>query len=125
MKGHFSVEWLSQSSQAPYNSQAMNRSSSWIPSVLERPSTSGTVPESLPGFYSRRADNTENQQIQSEPAGPTQSFNTIPKHETSMTNAVALQHGKFCLDGFSFTYILKLFLINYTVQIISSGHVGT
>ncbi|XP_062870012.1 ventrally expressed dharma/bozozok antagonist [Trichomycterus rosablanca] len=92
MKGHFSVEWLSQSSQVPYNSQAMNQSSSWISAALDRPSTSGTVPESLPGFYSRRADNIENQRIQSEPVGPTQSFNNTPKQETRMNNAVTLHH---------------------------------
>uniref|UniRef100_A0A8C7L3X2 Ventrally expressed dharma/bozozok antagonist n=1 Tax=Oncorhynchus kisutch TaxID=8019 RepID=A0A8C7L3X2_ONCKI len=47
MRGHFSIEWLAQSSQA-------------LGSM--RPSTSVTQPESLPGFYCRpRPENQENQ----------------------------------------------------------------
>uniref|UniRef100_A0AAY4AWH2 Homeobox domain-containing protein n=1 Tax=Denticeps clupeoides TaxID=299321 RepID=A0AAY4AWH2_9TELE len=53
MKGHFSIEWLSQSTP----------SNSWPPVGPNMPSTSGTVPESLPGFYSRwRPDSLDGQE---------------------------------------------------------------
>ncbi|XP_055063520.2 ventrally expressed dharma/bozozok antagonist [Misgurnus anguillicaudatus] len=68
MKGHFSIEWLSQSSQASCSSTATHPSTSWVPSGQEGPSTSGTASESLPGFYSRwRPENTENQETQAQP----------------------------------------------------------
>ncbi|XP_063067180.1 ventrally expressed dharma/bozozok antagonist [Engraulis encrasicolus] len=64
MKGHFSVEWLSQSSsqvsgshhqqqQQPAPAVSTNTTSISAASVgpPHTPSTSGTVPESLPGFY--------------------------------------------------------------------------
>lgn len=63
----------------------------------DRASTSGTVPETLPGFYSRRADSTETQQIQSEPMGPAQSFITVPKKEPVTNNTESLQHGKLLI----------------------------
>lgn len=63
----------------------------------DRASTSGTVPETLPGFYSRRADSTETQQIQSEPVGPAQSFITVPKKEPVTNNTESLQHGKLLI----------------------------
>lgn len=102
MKGHFSVEWLSQSSQSNARTlsspSAVGHSSSCIPMASNRASTSGTVPETLPGFYSRRVDSTENQQIQSEPMGPAQSFITAPKKEPVTNNTESLQHGKILMN---------------------------
>ncbi|XP_060751447.1 ventrally expressed dharma/bozozok antagonist [Tachysurus vachellii] len=96
MKGHFSVEWLSQSSQSsarsPSSPNAVSYSSSCSSMASERASTSGTVPETLPGFYSRRVDSMETQQIQSEPMGPAQSCITLPKKEPGMNNTENLQH---------------------------------
>lgn len=98
MKGHFSVEWLSQSSQSsassPSSPGAASRSSSYISMASDRASTSGTVPETLPGFYSRRVDSMNTQQVQSEPMGPAQSFITAPKKEPAARNTESLQNGK-------------------------------
>ncbi|KAM9456226.1 ventrally expressed dharma/bozozok antagonist [Clarias gariepinus] len=95
MKGHFSVEWLSQSSQCsastPSSPGAVSRSSSCISMASDRASTSGTVPETLPGFYSRRVDKMEARQIQSEPVGPAPSFITAPKKDT-VSPTENLQH---------------------------------
>ncbi|KAL6472393.1 hypothetical protein MHYP_G00185810 [Metynnis hypsauchen] len=91
MKGHFSIEWLSQSSQTPSSPRARHHSSSWISTGPERASTSGTVPESLPGFYSRRVDGTEAQGTQPEPVGAECRFLT-PKQETSTSNQENVQH---------------------------------
>ncbi|KAL7848251.1 hypothetical protein AOLI_G00229690 [Acnodon oligacanthus] len=91
MKGHFSIEWLSQSSLAPSSPRTGHHSSSWISTGPERASTSGTVPESLPGFYSRRVDGTEAQGTQPEPVGPECRFLT-PKQETSTSNQENVQH---------------------------------
>lgn len=102
MKGHFSVEWLSQSSQSsarsPSSPNAVSYSSSCSSMASDRASTSGTVPETLPGFYSRRVDSMETQQIQSEPMGPTQSCITLPKKEPGMNNTENLQHGKILIN---------------------------
>lgn len=101
MKGHFSVEWLSQSSQSSASTSsspsAVSLSSSCISMASERASTSGTVRESLPGFYSRRVDSLEAQQVQSEPMGPAQTFITAPKKEPAATNTESLQHGKILI----------------------------
>lgn len=101
MKGHFSVEWLSQSSQSsastPSSPSAVSHSSSCISMASDRASTSGTVPETLPGFY-RRVDSMETQQIQSEPMGPAQSFITVPKKEPGPNNTESLQHGKILIN---------------------------
>ncbi|XP_062410818.1 ventrally expressed dharma/bozozok antagonist [Sardina pilchardus] len=52
MKGHFSVEWLSQSSQMIMEShRPAVPVPTAAPGVPQTPSTSGTVPESLPGYY--------------------------------------------------------------------------
>ncbi|XP_048115340.1 ventrally expressed dharma/bozozok antagonist [Alosa alosa] len=51
MKGHFSVEWLSQSSQITDSHQPAVPVSTAALGVPQMPSTSGTVSESLPGFY--------------------------------------------------------------------------
>lgn len=101
MKGHFSVEWLSQSSQSsagsPSGPGAVSHSSSYISMATDRPSTSGTVPEALPGFYSRRVDSMNTQQVQSEPMGSAQSFITAPKKEPAARNTENLQNGKILI----------------------------
>ncbi|TSM28123.1 Homeobox protein vex1 [Bagarius yarrelli] len=93
MKGHFSVEWLSQSSQniasTPSSPSTTNHSSSFISMVSDGASTSGTVPETLPGFYSRKVDSMETQKIQSKPA---QSLNPGPKKAPRANNIESLQH---------------------------------
>ncbi|KAG9263013.1 homeobox protein vex1-like [Astyanax mexicanus] len=105
MKGHFSIEWLSQSSQTPASPRTAavyhqhQHPSSWISAASsERASTSGTVPESLPGFYSRRADNTEAQEPQEaqetrpEQNGPAHGFlNPSQQQETGMSNTENVQ----------------------------------
>uniref|UniRef100_A0A673KT24 Homeobox protein vent1-like n=1 Tax=Sinocyclocheilus rhinocerous TaxID=307959 RepID=A0A673KT24_9TELE len=64
MKGHFSIEWLSQSSQASVSTLP---SSSW----------------SLPGFYSRwRPENMENREKRMEPAQPGNSLLCTSTQET-------------------------------------------
>ncbi|KAF7701042.1 hypothetical protein HF521_002207 [Silurus meridionalis] len=94
MKGHYSVEWLSQSSQRNASTllspSAASHSSCCISMASDRPSTSGTVPETLPGFYSRRADNMETPQY--ELMGPAQSFITAPKMEAVTKTTENLQH---------------------------------
>ncbi|XP_024237170.2 paired mesoderm homeobox protein 2-like [Oncorhynchus tshawytscha] len=60
MWGHFSIEWLAQSSQALGSMRPSPLPSSW--SSVGPNSTSVTQPESLPGFYCRpRPKNQENQ----------------------------------------------------------------
>lgn len=102
MKGRFSVEWLSQSSQSsastPSSPSAVNHSSTCISMGCDRASTSGTVPETLPGFYIRKVDSMESQQIQSEPMGPAQSSITAPKKELVANNTESLQHGKILIN---------------------------
>ncbi|XP_020321589.1 homeobox protein vent1-like [Oncorhynchus kisutch] len=62
MRGHFSIEWLAQSSRASGSTSPSPPSSSWTSVAAGPTSTSGTHPESLPGFYSRpRPKNKENQ----------------------------------------------------------------
>ncbi|XP_066506246.1 ventrally expressed dharma/bozozok antagonist [Hoplias malabaricus] len=92
MKGHFSIEWLSQSSQVPSSPTVINHLSSWITTASDRASTSGTVPESLPGFYSRRVDSTEAQEAQPEAVGPVHSFTASSKQEISTSNPENGQH---------------------------------
>ncbi|XP_030624191.1 ventrally expressed dharma/bozozok antagonist [Chanos chanos] len=97
MKGHFSIEWLSQSSQAACSSKAT--SSPWIST-----GTSGTVPESLPGFYGRwRPDSTEPLQRHTEqPAVLSHDHPTSTKQETVPENPTNLQHTSFVPEaGFS------------------------
>lgn len=88
MKGHFSIEWLSQSSQASASTLPSN---SWVSPGRDVPSTSGTASESLPGFYSRwRPENMENQEKHMEPA---QSGNSLSTQETeSNDNNIIQQH---------------------------------
>lgn len=60
MRGHFSIEWLAQSSQALGSMRPSPLPSSW--SSVGPNSTSVTQPESLPGLYCRpRPENQENQ----------------------------------------------------------------
>ncbi|XP_020314111.1 homeobox protein engrailed-like ceh-16 [Oncorhynchus kisutch] len=60
MRGHFSIEWLAQSSQALGSMRPSPLPSSWF--SVGPNSTSVTQPESLPGFYCRpRPENQENQ----------------------------------------------------------------
>ncbi|XP_041755264.1 paired mesoderm homeobox protein 2 [Coregonus clupeaformis] len=60
MRRHFSIEWLAQSSQALGSTRPSPLSSSWT--SVGPNSTSGTQPESLPGFYCRlRPENQANQ----------------------------------------------------------------
>uniref|UniRef100_A0A671LS88 Homeobox expressed in ES cells 1-like n=1 Tax=Sinocyclocheilus anshuiensis TaxID=1608454 RepID=A0A671LS88_9TELE len=75
MKGHFSIEWLSQSSQASVSTLP---SSSW----------------SLPGFYSRwRPENMENREKRMEPAQPGNSLLCTSTQETeSSDNNIVQQH---------------------------------
>ncbi|XP_029544755.1 homeobox protein vex1-like [Oncorhynchus nerka] len=62
MRGHFSIEWLAQSSRASGSTSPSPPSSSWTSVAAGPTSTSGTHPESLPGFYCRpRPKNKENQ----------------------------------------------------------------
>ncbi|XP_041707595.1 homeobox protein vex1-like [Coregonus clupeaformis] len=62
MSGHFSIEWLAQSSHASGSTSPSPPSSSWTSVAAGPTSTSGTHPESLPGFYCRpRPENQENQ----------------------------------------------------------------
>lgn len=102
MKGHFSVEWLSQSSQSsastPSSPSAASLSSFCISMTSDRASTSGTVPETLPGFYSRRADSMETEPIQSEALGPAQRFVTVPKKALVANNINSLQNGKILIN---------------------------
>ncbi|XP_072515224.1 ventrally expressed dharma/bozozok antagonist [Salminus brasiliensis] len=97
MKGHFSIEWLSQSSQTPSSQRTgqhhlHQHSSSWLSTASsDRASTSGTNPESLPGFYSRRAESTEAQEIQPEQTGPANGFLAPLQQETSTGNPENVQ----------------------------------
>ncbi|XP_056592050.1 ventrally expressed dharma/bozozok antagonist [Triplophysa dalaica] len=85
MKGQFSIEWLSQSSQA----SSTNVSSSWMSSGQEGPSTSGTASESLPGFYSRRrAENMENQMPAEQPTNTSLCTST----EQTVSSNISQQH---------------------------------
>ncbi|XP_045558669.1 homeobox protein vex1-like [Salmo salar] len=60
MRGHFSIEWLAQSSQALGSTRPSPLPSSWT--SVGPNSTSVTQPESLPGFYCRpKPENQENQ----------------------------------------------------------------
>ncbi|CDQ94588.1 unnamed protein product [Oncorhynchus mykiss] len=62
MRGHFSIEWLAQSSRASGSTSPSPPSSSWTSVAAGPTSTSGTHPESLPGFYCRpKPKNKENQ----------------------------------------------------------------
>ncbi|XP_077098147.1 ventrally expressed dharma/bozozok antagonist [Siphateles boraxobius] len=98
MKGHFSIEWLSQSSQALRSSASTHPSNSW-----DGPSTSGTASESLPGFYSRwRPENTEAQEKRMEPAQPGNSLLCASTQETeSNDNNVIQKHTHASEAGFS------------------------
>ncbi|XP_026875537.2 ventrally expressed dharma/bozozok antagonist [Electrophorus electricus] len=89
MMGRFSVEWLSQSSQAPRGLSCVQPSSSWISVASDDPSTSGTVPESLPGFYGWSLGSTEAHQ-NPEPARPVQSVMTPSKQEKNTSNTERL-----------------------------------
>ncbi|XP_016302646.1 homeobox expressed in ES cells 1-like [Sinocyclocheilus anshuiensis] len=91
MKGHFSIEWLSQSSQASVSTLP---SSSWVSPGQDIPSTSGTASESLPGFYSRwRPENMENREKRMEPAQPGNSLLCTSTQETeSSDNNIVQQH---------------------------------
>ncbi|CAM4728979.1 unnamed protein product [Leuciscus chuanchicus] len=96
MKGHFSIEWLSQSSQALCSSASSTHpSNSW-----DGPSTSGTASESLPGFYSRwRPENTEAQEKRTEPAQPGNSLLCSSTQETESSDIQ--QHTHASEAGFS------------------------
>ncbi|XP_036384669.1 ventrally expressed dharma/bozozok antagonist [Megalops cyprinoides] len=68
MKGHFSIEWLSQSSQGTGSSGPKTLDDPW---VTTSPYASGTPSESLPGFYSsKRQSSTQVQErpVQREPS---------------------------------------------------------
>ncbi|XP_051539129.1 ventrally expressed dharma/bozozok antagonist [Myxocyprinus asiaticus] len=84
MKGLFSIEWLSQSSQASCSpASATYPSNSWVSSGQDGPSTSGTASESLPGFYSRwRPENRENQEKHMEPVQQGNSPLSTSKQDT-------------------------------------------
>ncbi|KAG1971366.1 ventrally expressed dharma/bozozok antagonist [Pimephales promelas] len=96
MKGHFSIEWLSQSSQALCSSPSTRPSNSW-----DGPSTSGTASESLPGFYGRwRPENAEAQEKRVEPARPGNSSLCASTQETN-DNKIIQQHTHASEAGFS------------------------
>uniref|UniRef100_A0A8C1UEX8 Ventrally expressed dharma/bozozok antagonist n=1 Tax=Cyprinus carpio TaxID=7962 RepID=A0A8C1UEX8_CYPCA len=100
MKGHFSIEWLSQSSQASASTLPSN---SWVSPVRDVPSTSGTASESLPGFYSRwRQENMEDQEKRMEPAQPGNSLLCTSTQDTeSNDNKIIQQHTHASEPGFS------------------------
>lgn len=91
MKGHFSIEWLSQSSQASASTLPSN---SWVSPGQDVPRTSGTASESLPGFYSRwRPENMEDQEKHMEPAQPGNSLLCTSTQDTeSSDNNIIQQH---------------------------------
>lgn len=101
MKGHFSIEWLSQSSQTLCSSASTHPSNSWDSPGRDGPSTSGTASESLPGFYSRwRPENTEVQEKRMEPAQPGNSLLCTSTQETDSNDSNIIQqhtHGKILL----------------------------
>ncbi|XP_043087331.1 ventrally expressed dharma/bozozok antagonist [Puntigrus tetrazona] len=96
MKGHFSIEWLSQSSQA-------SASSSWVSPGQDVPSASGTASESLPGFYSRwRPENVEDREKRMEPAQPGNSLLCTSAQDTeSSDSSIIQQHIHASEPGFS------------------------
>ncbi|XP_073686330.1 ventrally expressed dharma/bozozok antagonist [Garra rufa] len=100
MKGHFSIEWLSQSSQASGSTLPSN---SWVSPGQDVPSTSGTASESLPGFYSRwRPENMENQEKHMEPAQPGNSLLCTSTQEIEANdNNIIQQHTDASEPGFS------------------------
>ncbi|XP_067289666.1 ventrally expressed dharma/bozozok antagonist [Pseudorasbora parva] len=102
MKGHFSIEWLSQSSQALCSSASTRPSNSWDSPGRGGPSTSGTASESLPGFYSRwRPENTEGQEKHTEPAQPGNSLCTSTQETEPNDNNIIQQHTHVSEPGFS------------------------
>ncbi|XP_051971953.1 ventrally expressed dharma/bozozok antagonist [Xyrauchen texanus] len=102
MKGLFSIEWLSQSSQATCSpASATHPSNSWVSSGQDGPSTSGTASESLPGFYSRwRPENRENQEKHTEPVQQGNSSLRSSKQDTINSNIIQ-QHTHASEQGFS------------------------
>ncbi|XP_016092523.1 homeobox protein vent1-like [Sinocyclocheilus grahami] len=94
MKGHFSIEWLSQSSQASASTLPSN---SWVSPGQDVPSTSAS--ESLPGFYSRwRPENMEDQEKRMEPAQPGNSLLCTSTQDTEPNdNNIIQQHTHVCL----------------------------
>ncbi|KAK9968702.1 hypothetical protein ABG768_003013 [Culter alburnus] len=103
MKGHFSIEWLSQSSQTLCSSASTHPSNSWDSPGRDGPSTSGTASESLPGFYSRwRPENTEVQEKRMEPAQPGNSLLCTSTQETDSNDSnIIQQHTHASEPGFS------------------------
>ncbi|XP_051542209.1 homeobox protein vex1-like [Myxocyprinus asiaticus] len=100
MKGLFSIEWLSQSSQVTCSPVTTTHlSNSWVFSGQEGPSTSGTASESLPGFYSRwRPEIMENQEKHMEPV---QSGNSSLSTSMQETNSnIVQQHTHASEPGF-------------------------
>uniref|UniRef100_A0A672QDQ2 Ventrally expressed dharma/bozozok antagonist n=1 Tax=Sinocyclocheilus grahami TaxID=75366 RepID=A0A672QDQ2_SINGR len=90
MKGHFSIEWLSQSSQASASTLPSN---SWVSPGQDVPSTSAS--ESLPGFYSRwRPENMEDQEKRMEPAQPGNSLLCTSTQDTEPNDNNIIQLNK-------------------------------
>ncbi|XP_026076138.1 homeobox protein vex1-like [Carassius auratus] len=99
MKGHFSIEWLSQSSQTLASTLPSN---SWVSPGRDVPNTSGTASESLPGFYSRRRpENMENQEKRMEPAQSGNSLLCTSTQETGSNENIVQQHTYASEPGFS------------------------
>ncbi|XP_076876767.1 ventrally expressed dharma/bozozok antagonist [Brachyhypopomus gauderio] len=99
MMGRFSIEWLSQSSHGPPSLSVEQPPNSWTSVASDVARTSGTVPESLPGFYSWSLGSTGAQQNQPEPARPLQSdastvqgAMTPANHKKDTSNPERLQH---------------------------------
>ncbi|XP_035481707.2 ventrally expressed dharma/bozozok antagonist [Scophthalmus maximus] len=79
MRGHFSIEWMAQSSQ-PAGPEPVSAS---------RTTACGTHSESLPGFYCRqKSENVPEQQEDSRSRGLDAYSLNAPQHQTSHTNQV-------------------------------------
>ncbi|XP_041816650.1 ventrally expressed dharma/bozozok antagonist [Chelmon rostratus] len=79
MRGHFSIEWMAQSSQ-PARTDAVSASG---------PTTCGTHSESLPGFYCRqKSENEPELQETRSPGLEAFSLNTL-QHQTTHSNQAA------------------------------------
>lgn len=94
MKGHFSVEWLSQSSQTSDNHQLAVPACRAASEVANNSSTSGTVPENLPGFY------RQYRPVQDQPQEPvTENHIISTHHRQNQDNRANFQQ---CVQGEAF-----------------------
>ncbi|XP_055791804.1 homeobox protein vex1-like [Salvelinus fontinalis] len=95
MRGHFSIEWLAQSSRASGSTSPSPPSSSWTSVAAGPTNTSGTHPESLPGFYCRpRPKNQENQTENQVKRGHSLILHSNPSLEGSETAKSSPLHHK-------------------------------